>query len=154
MNRQQQRFAERQRLKNMERENKNFKDKFKRIKLELSATKAFFETENIGLKREVERLRNENKELSKGYQKQAENERERQFTNRIIKHIPKIASDFTIQCPECLNYIDLYNEDNFKDEFLDDTNISEFECPHCQLNLEITTNSIHSFTAELVYDDE
>ena len=62
-------------------------------------------------------------------------------------------SNFKIECPECSCIIDLYDEDNFKDEFLDDNNTSKFECPHCELNLEITTNTIYSFSTELANDD-
>ena len=96
--RQQMRADERQRINNIEKQNKTFNDKFKKQELELTATKAILENEIIGLKNEVERLRKENKELSKGYQKQEASERKKQFIesfgNMIAKNQKNLAPEY------------------------------------------------------------
>ena len=69
--RQQIRADERQRIKDIEKRNKAFNDKFKMQELQNTAMKILYENEIIGLKKEVERLKKENKELSKaGHEKQ------------------------------------------------------------------------------------
>jgi len=96
--RQQMRAEERKRIKNIISENKAFKEKFEKQELNLKTTKAVLENEIIGLKNEVERLRKENKELSKGYQKQEASEREKQFIESFKETANKINLGLCVVC--------------------------------------------------------
>ena len=68
--RQQMRDDERKRIKEIEKQNKTFNDKFKMQELQMIAIKALYENEIIGLKKEIERLEQKNKELLNIYEKQ------------------------------------------------------------------------------------
>ena len=65
-----------------------------------------------------------------------------------------MKNNFNIKCPFCEAIIDLYDEDNVKDEFFDDSDSTEFDCPNCNSELEITTHTVYSFTAELNNEDD
>ena len=65
-----------------------------------------------------------------------------------------MKSNFKIKCPFCEVIIDLYDENNFKDEFLDDSDTSDFDCPNCNSELKITTNAVYSFSAELDNEED
>jgi predicted RNase H-like nuclease (RuvC/YqgF family) len=101
--RQHMRADERQRIKDIEKQNKTFNDKFKKQELHFSATKAILENEIIGLKKEVERLKKENKELSKGYQKQKETESEKQFIESFGKMLEKTQKDLAPEYNQFVN---------------------------------------------------
>jgi len=65
-----------------------------------------------------------------------------------------MKNDFKIKCPFCEDIINLNDEPNFKDDFFDDNEPTEFDCPKCNSELKITTNTVYSFTAELLNEDD
>ncbi len=109
--RQQMRADERLRIKEIEKQNKTFNDKFKMQELQITAMKALYENEIIGLKKEIERLEQKNKELSNIYQKHQETEREKQFIENFGKMLNKVQKDLEPEFNQIVN-------DNFSELLL------------------------------------
>jgi len=87
------RADERLRIKEIEKQNKTFNDKFKMQELQMTAMKVLYENEIIGLKKEVELLEQKNKELSNIYQKYHETEREKQFIESFGQMLSKVSKN-------------------------------------------------------------
>ena len=83
------RADERQRIKNIEVENKNFHLQLEKSERKYLTDTNLLEMEIKMIKDKNKKLEKENKELSKGYQKQAETEREKQFIESFGKMLEK-----------------------------------------------------------------
>ena len=87
------RADERQRIKDIEKENKTFNDKFRMQELKITAMKECYENEIIGLKKEVERLKKENENLKSENFEKLQNEREKQFIESFSKKITEMQKN-------------------------------------------------------------
>lgn len=56
-----------------------------------------------------------------------------------------------LQCPECKVELDLVGK-HFTNDLLDDTCITEIDCPKCGSSLRIETKATYEYT--FAYDDE
>lgn len=59
-------------------------------------------------------------------------------------------SNFTVQCPYCSKEND-FSGDDWRDELVDDSDLSYIDCMHCDYPLQIITNAI--YTLEVVNTD-
>ena len=101
--REQMRSDERQRIKNIEAENKNFHLQLEKSERKYLTDTNLLEMEIKLLKDENKKLKKENKELSKGYQKQAETEREKQFIERFENIISKTQKNLAPEYNQFVN---------------------------------------------------
>lgn len=59
-------------------------------------------------------------------------------------------SNFKIECPFCKKEND-FSGDDWHDELIDDSDISEIDCTHCDFPMKITTNATYILSVE-AYD--
>lgn len=60
-----------------------------------------------------------------------------------------MKSNFTVKCPYCSKEND-FSDDDWRDELIDDSDVSQIDCMHCDYPLEIETNAI--YTLKVVND--
>ena len=90
MSRQQDRATERDRIKEMELQNKTFHEKFKMQNIKLKLHETYYKTEIAKLQQETDRLQKENKQLSIAYNKFQESEREKSFNESFGKVVTNV----------------------------------------------------------------
>ncbi len=52
-------------------------------------------------------------------------------------------SDFTVKCPYCSKEND-FTGDNWCDELIDDSDVTNIECMYCNYPMEITTHAMYT----------
>ena len=91
--RQQMRADERQRIKDIKKENKNFHLKIEKLERDFLTDTNLLKMEIKLLTDENTKLKGENKELKKGYQIERDNQREKQFIENFTKKITEMQKD-------------------------------------------------------------